>query len=124
MTPIERFNVLCETPRGATYLLNTILDEYGAVDLLNAFFPGMNEAEQQRFIDTVHTRMFRDEGNKVRILDIYVYDHQRKTLRDWCTLKKLPETTVVHRLKRGWSIERALETPLRHATIQPGTCGY
>lgn len=124
MTPVERFNVLAETPRGATFLLNTILDEYGAIDLLNGFFPNLDEKEQQRLIDLVHYRMFADDTNKVRINDEYVYNHQRKTLRDWCLTKRLPESTVVKRLARGWSIERALETPIRHATIQPGTCGY
>ena len=124
MTPVERFNVLAETPKGATFLLNTILDEYGAIDLLNGFFPNLEEKEQQRLIDLVHYRMFAEEANKVRVNDEYTHKGRTHTLREWCIAAKLPETTVVHRLKRGWSFERAIETPIKHASIQPGTCGY
>ena len=124
MTPMERYNVLLETTKGATVLINTILDEYGAVDLLNSFFPNMDEREQQRLIDLCHYRMFAEEQSKVRISDEYTYKGQKKPLRELCVMVKLPEATVVKRLKRGWNIEAALETPIKHCTIQVGTCGY
>lgn len=124
MTPMERYNVLLETSKGATVLINTILDEYGAVDLLNSFFPNMDEREQQRLIDLCHYRMFAEEASKVKISDEYMYNGQKKPLRDLCAEKKLPEAAVVKRLKRGWSITAALETPIKHCRIQVGTCGY
>ena len=123
MTPVERFNVLAETPKGATALLNAILDEYGVVDLLNGFFPNLTEEDQQKLIDLVHYRMFAEKANRPKVNDEYVYNGQKKTLREWCVIVRLPEDTVAHRLLRGWSIERSLETPIRHASIRPGTCG-
>ena len=124
MTTMERFNVLLETRKGATAILNAILDEYGAVDLLNAFFPGLPHEEQQRFIDIVHRRIFAEEAQKVRVHDEYTYHGKKETLRELCIKARLPESTVVKRLCRGWSIEKALETPIRHANIQAGTCGF
>lgn len=123
MTPVERFNVLAETPKGATFLLNTILDEYGVIDLLNGFFPNLNDKDQQRILDIVQRRMFAETANKPKIYDEYSFNGKRKTLREWCVDYRIPESVVVKRLCRGWSFERAIETPLKHATIQPGTCG-
>lgn len=123
-TPVDRLNVLIGSPKGATYVLNAILDEYGAVDLLNCFFPNLEEKEQQRLIDLVHYRMFAETQNKPKVNDEYDYKGQRKSLREWCVIVKLPEDTVAKRLLRGWSIEKALETPIRHARIRAGTCGF
>ncbi len=124
MTPVDRLNVLVSTPKGATFTLNAILDEYGAVDLLNCFFPNLEDKEQQRLIDLVHYRMFAETQNRPRILDEYEYKGQKKSLREWCVIVKLPEDTVAKRLLRGWSIEKSLETPIHHAKIRPGTCGF
>lgn len=124
MTTMDRYNVLLETPKGATFLMNAILDEYGATDLLNAFFPGLEEKEQQRLVDLCHYRMFAEQANRVKISDEYMYNGQKKSLRDLCAEARLPENTVVKRLLRGWSIQKALETPIRHVNIQAGTCGY
>ena len=123
-TPVDRLNVLIGSPKGATDVLNAILDEYGAVDLLNCFFPNLEEKEQQRLIDLVHYRMFAETQNKPKVNDEYDYKGQRKSLREWCVIVKLPEDTVAKGLLRGWSIEKALETPIRHARIRAGTCGF
>lgn len=123
-TPAIRLEVLCSTPKGASATLNCILDEYGAADLLNCFFMNLPEKEQQRLIDLTHYRMFAEQQNRPKVLDEYEYKGQKKTLREWCVIAKLPEDTVAKRLMRGWSIERALEKPIIHAKIRPGTCGF
>ena len=39
---------------------------------------------------------------------------ERHNLKKWCEKLNLPYKTIHIRIKRGWSIERALETPVRH----------
>ncbi len=123
-TPANRLEVLISTPKGASQMLNCILDEYGAVDLLNCFFMNLPDKEQQRLIDLAHYRMFAEQQNRPRLLEEYEYKGQKKTLREWCVIQKLPEDTVAKRLLRGWSIDRALEKPITHAKIRAGTCGF
>lgn len=47
--------------------------------------------------------------------NIYVkIDGTIKVLRDWCEIYNIPYTTVQGRIKDGWDIIRAIQTPSRH----------
>lgn len=123
MTPLDRFNVLATTPKGATCLLNVILDDYGVVDLLNCFFPNMNDEEQQRLLDRAHERLIMPSLRPSLDAE-FTYNGEKKMLREWCAQMKLPADTVQKRIQNGWSFDRAITTPIRHANIRPGTCGF
>lgn len=41
-------------------------------------------------------------------------DGEKHNLKKWCEKLNLPYKTIHIRIKRGWSIERALETPVRN----------
>lgn len=123
MTPLDRFNVLTTTPKGATCLLNVILDDYGVVDLLNCFFPNMNDDEQQRLLDQAHERLLTP-SRRPRLDTEFIYNGETKTLREWCVLNSLPCDTVKKRVQNGWSFDKAITTPIRHAISVPEPAAY
>ena len=45
------FDTLSSTASGAMMLLETIIEDYGAQDFLQCVFFGLNEAEQERFLE-------------------------------------------------------------------------
>ncbi len=45
------FDVLSSTASGARMLLETIIEDYGAQDFLQCVFFGLNEADQERFLE-------------------------------------------------------------------------
>lgn len=51
-------------------------------------------------------------GRTPRTLKAYAKKH-KMSIRALCKLHGLAESTVRMRVKRGWSIERALSTPVR-----------
>ncbi len=44
------------------------------------------------------------------------HNGETKTLVEWCEIYKLSHTTIIDRLKTGWSVKEALETPPRLIT--------
>ena len=40
-------------------------------------------------------------------------NNETRTLAAWCRLLDCHHTTILGRLKRGWSVERAVLTPIR-----------
>jgi hypothetical protein len=40
------------------------------------------------------------------------YDGMTQTLAQWCRMTGIGHTTILHRLKHGWTLERALTTPV------------
>lgn len=45
---------------------------------------------------------------------IIQYNGESKTLSEWCEKTGLNHTCILHRLKRGWSIEKTLNTPAKN----------
>ncbi len=43
----------------------------------------------------------------------YTYKKQTKCVGEWCELLKMPTSTFYNRIKRGWSIDEIIETPIR-----------
>lgn len=55
------------------------------------------------------------EQNRNKINTIYLeYKGERKPLAEWAEIKGMRRKTLRERLKMGWTVERALETPIRH----------
>ncbi len=46
------FDTLSSTASGARMLLETIIEDYGVQDFLQCVFYGLNEADQERFLET------------------------------------------------------------------------
>lgn len=46
----------------------------------------------------------------------YTYKKQTKCVGEWCELLKMPTSTFYNRIKRGWSIDKIIETPIRKTT--------
>lgn len=44
------------------------------------------------------------------------YKGESKTIEEWAALFGMKRTTLTQRLKLGWSVEKALETPIRKKT--------
>ena len=44
------------------------------------------------------------------------FNNKTLTLHEWSLLTGIKETTILNRIRRGWSIERALTTPTRNVT--------
>lgn len=55
----------------------------------------------------------KEQANNRRSSRIIEYRGEKKTLAQWCETVGLGVTTVHARLKSGWSIDRALSTPIR-----------
>ena len=55
---------------------------------------------------------------------IITYHGLSATIRQWANLLGLDYYCLAARLRRGWSIEKALETPLRHKGRGPATHGF
>ena len=45
------FDTLSSTASGARMLLEAIIEDYGAQDFLQCIFFGLNEADQERFLE-------------------------------------------------------------------------
>ena len=43
----------------------------------------------------------------------YVLDGRSKTLKEWSIEYGVPDYTIIHRLKAGWTLEDAIKKPLR-----------
>ena len=43
----------------------------------------------------------------------YTYKKKTKCVGEWCELLKMPTSTFYNRIKRGWSIDEIIETPIR-----------
>lgn len=56
------------------------------------------------------------QGNNKRNNRRLEYQGQTKTLAEWAVQFGMKQETLANRLKLGWSIERALETPVRKQT--------
>lgn len=55
----------------------------------------------------------KEEQSKNRTTNHYItFNNETKTLTDWAKKMNINRTTLTSRLKRGWSIEKALTTPL------------
>lgn len=54
----------------------------------------------------------REQNNNKRNIVILTHEGETKTLLDWSESLNLPHNTLFMRLRKGWSIERALTTPL------------
>lgn len=56
----------------------------------------------------------KQQENNRRDNVIFEYNAQSKTKSEWADLYGLKYTTLFRRIERGWSIERALTTPIKH----------
>ena len=45
--------------------------------------------------------------------DIIEYNGEKRTILEWCAIKGIPERTLCARLRRGWSVEEALNKKRR-----------
>lgn len=55
----------------------------------------------------------KEQGNNRRSNRIIEYKGERKTMRQWADEKGISYNALCIRMKKGWSIEKALETPVR-----------
>lgn len=55
----------------------------------------------------------KEQANNRRSSRFVDLHGERKTLSEWCQLKGLGRSTVSQRLRYGWTVEKALLTPLR-----------
>lgn len=55
----------------------------------------------------------KEQSNNTRRNRRIEYDGQIKTLAEWAGLTGISGSTIAHRLKSGWTVERALSSPLR-----------
>ncbi|MBQ8044114.1 MAG: hypothetical protein IJ272_08225 [Clostridia bacterium] len=51
------------------------------------------------------------QNNNTRKNKLITYKNITKTMQQWCDEYNIPKTTFYGRLQRGWSIEKAIETP-------------
>jgi len=59
------------------------------------------------------TRKTQNNNQRQRIDVIAIeYNGHKRTLKDWCRIFELKYTTIRQRLNLGWSVEKALETPV------------
>ena len=54
---------------------------------------------------------YKEQVNNTRRNHLLTYKGETKTMQQWCDIFHLNKSTVRHRLKYGWSIEKALTTP-------------
>ena len=54
-----------------------------------------------------------EQQNNMSTNVIVTHDGKTKTVREWADLLKIEKQTLYFRLRRGWTVERALGTPLR-----------
>lgn len=55
----------------------------------------------------------KEQNNNTRRNRFITYNGVTKTLQQWCDELNIPTTTMFCRLNRGWSVEKALNTPSR-----------
>jgi len=58
----------------------------------------------------------KQQSRNTRRNHFYTYGGQSKTLGEWAEQFKIKPYTLKARLKHGWSIDRALETPVKKKT--------
>lgn len=54
------------------------------------------------------------QANNTRRNIVITMDNETKTLTEWCRYLNLPYTSIQSRLHRGWPVEKALTTPVKH----------
>jgi hypothetical protein len=54
----------------------------------------------------------REQGNNRRTNRLIAYRGETRTISDWARLLQIRHDTIRHRLERGWSFERSVETPI------------
>lgn len=59
---------------------------------------------------------FKEQANNTRRNHLLTYKGETKTLQQWCDIFNLDKSTVRHRLKYGWPIEKAITTPTKKHT--------
>lgn len=59
----------------------------------------------------------REQSNNMGRNKIIVYKGRENTLSNWCSELSITYAMVKHRLQRGWTIEKAFETPKNTACI-------
>ena len=58
------------------------------------------------------------QARNKRTNHLITYNNQTKTLRDWSDEKGIKYTTLLGRIKHGWSVEEALNKDVRMQTLQ------
>ena len=53
----------------------------------------------------------KTQNNNTRKNRLITYKGTTKTMQQWCDELNIPKTTFYCRLQRGWSVEKAIETP-------------
>lgn len=55
----------------------------------------------------------KTQANNTRSNHFFTYNNKTKTITQWCEFFNISKGTFYSRLKRGWSIEKALTTPTK-----------
>ena len=55
----------------------------------------------------------KEQGNNRRDNKLLTYKGETRTQQEWAELKGLTKGTLYGRLRRGWTVERALDTPTK-----------
>lgn len=64
------------------------------------------------FKDNCYWATMKEQGNNRRTNTLIEFDGKTQTLQQWCDELGFKKGTLINRIKRGWSIERALSTPV------------
>lgn len=55
----------------------------------------------------------KEQNNNTRHNHFITYKGETKTLQQWCEIYNLNKSTVRNRLEYGWSVEKAITTPVK-----------
>ncbi|AEQ34392.1 HNH endonuclease [Bacillus phage Bastille] len=67
----------------------------------------------RRAVENQHGTSIKNKYKTVRSADVYEYKGVKKTVKEWSKESGIPIETFKTRLKHEWSIERAIEQPVR-----------
>ena len=73
-----------------------------------------SEEEVNELLNNVKNMSFEDAIISTKLT---LYKGELKTIKEWSNILNMPYQTIIDRRFEGWSIERALETPIRKTKI-------
>jgi hypothetical protein len=60
----------------------------------------------------------KEQGNNTRINKLITYNNETKTQSQWSTIFNIQRCVLAHRLKAGWPVSEALNTPVKKYNLK------